>query len=310
VGSYVDTLCALGRHADARRIATDALERCGELGIGASSHEIARGLALAEARLGDHAGAWARLEQLIEARTKLGASGLQLGVCYEVGARIAIMTGDEERLQHYARLTAIEYRYGHGSPLGARYERLMDEARQSGVGALPELADFVATSVKSTLGETESAISSVLESMSGATDRLDRSQRALRVLCKARGASVGHLFLRGARGLELAASYGASQPPDGLPDFLERCLRLEHDQSGGATTIAHDPDADSTAVSWWSDPQGNAHHPWVLIGSVAGALRQVGVASLVIDDPQARAIHDPQLCSALVAYLIEAGDVG
>ena len=308
VGSYVDTLCGLGRYADARRLATDALERCGELGIGAGSHEIVRGLALAEARLGDHAGAWARLEQLIEAKTTIGASGLHLGACYEACARIAIWTGDEERLQRYARLTAIEYRYGHGSPLGARYERLMDEARQSGVGALPELGDFAPTSLKSTHGESE-AISSVLESMSGAVDRHDRTQRVLRLLCKARGARMGHLFLCDAHGITLTASYGAPEPPDGLHDFLARSMRLEHDQSGTAATIAHDPDADSTMVSWWSDSQGNVHHPWVLVGKVAGLVRQIGVASLVIDDAQETQATDPQLCAALVSYLIESGDV-
>ena len=309
VGAYVDTLCGLGRYQDARRIARDALERCRELGIGGSAHEIARGLALAEARLGDHAGAWARLEELIEARTKLGASGLQLGICYEAGARIAIWTGDEARLKRYAQLTAVEYRYGHGSPLGARYERLMDEARRSGVGALPELTEFVPTSVKTTHGESDAAISSVLESMSGAVDRHDRAQRALRLLCKARGARMGHLFLRDARGIALAASYGAPRPPDGLHDFLERCLRLEHDPNGSEVTVAHDPDDDATAVSWWADGQGHVHHPWVLIGKVADSVRQVGVASLVIDDTRGRPADDLQLCSALVSYLIESGDV-
>jgi len=309
VGAYVDTLCALGRHPAARRIATDALDRCRELGMDASSHEIARGLALAEAFLGDHAAGWTRLEDLIEVKTKRGASGLHLGVCYETGARIAIWTGDGQRLQHYARLTAIEYRYGHGSPLGARYERLMDEARKSGVGTLPELTDFVPTSLKSTYGESEAAISSVLESMSGAVDRHDRTQRALRLLCKARGARMGHLFLRDARGLELAASYGSPRPPDGLRDFLERCLRLGHDQAGSDVTVAHDPDADATMVSWWSDSLGNVHHPWVLIGSKAGSVQQVGVASLVIDGAQTQSAPDPLLCSALVSYLIESGDV-
>jgi serine/threonine-protein kinase len=309
VGAYVDTLCSLGRYEDARRIATEALARCGELGIDASSHEIARALALAEARLGDHAGAWARLEQLIEAKTKLGASGLQLGGCYETCARIAIWMGDKARLQHYAHLTATEYRYGHGSPLGARYERLMDEARQSGVGSLPELADFVPTSVKSTLGERDTATTRVLESMSGAVDRHDRTQRALGLLCKARGARIGHLFLYDARGIELAASYGTAEPPAGLRDFLERYLRIELEQTLGATTIAHAPEPDSTLLSRWSDPLGNVHQPWVLVGRVAGAVRQIGIASLVIDDTQVRRANDPQLCSALVAYLIESGVV-
>jgi hypothetical protein len=62
-------------------------------------------------------------------------------------------------------------------------------------------------------------------------------------------------------------------------------------------------------VSWWSDPQGNVHHPWVLIGTVAGSSRLIGIASLVMDDTQERAVNDPQLCAALISYLIESGDV-
>ena len=88
---------------------------------------------------------------LIEIETKLGVRGLQLGANYEACTRVAIWAGDEARLQHYARLTAIEYRYGHASPLAARYERLMDEARRSGVVALPDLGDFVSTALVTTL---------------------------------------------------------------------------------------------------------------------------------------------------------------
>ena len=309
VGSYVDVLCRLGRHEDARRVAGEALARCRELGIGVSSHEITRGLALAEARLGDHAGAYARLEALIEEKRALGAGGLHLGACYEACARIAIWTGDEERLQKYARLTAIEYRYGHGSSLGARYEQLLDEARQSGIGALPDLSDFVPTAVKSTHAERDIATGRVHESMSGAIERSDRLQRALDMLCKARGASIGHLFVRAGQTIQYAASYRVPEPPEGLRDFLQRCMRLDHEQSDADATVAQDPDADCTSVSWWADPHGNVHHPWVLIGSVDGEMRQVGIVSLVIDETQVRPLDDLQLGSAIVAYLIEAGDL-
>jgi hypothetical protein len=145
--------------------------------------------------------------------------------------------------------------------------------------------------------------------MSGAVDRADRAQRAIRMLCEVRGARMGHLFLRHSRGIELVASYGAPPPADGLRDFLQRCLHLEHEQAGSATTLEHDADSDSTAVSWWADAVGQVHHPWVLFGRVGGAVRQIGVASLVIDDAHARPANDPQLYAALVAYLIESGDV-
>ena len=57
-GSYVEVLLRQGHYEQARRVAEDALEVCRQNEIGLSSHEISRGLALAEARLGDYAAAW------------------------------------------------------------------------------------------------------------------------------------------------------------------------------------------------------------------------------------------------------------
>jgi hypothetical protein len=162
--------------------------------------------------------------------------------------------------------------------------------------------------LKSTLAESEAAIASVIDSMSGAVDRSERVQRALRLLCNARGARIGHLFLRDSVGIELAASYGAARAPDGLRAFLERSLRLEHDPAGSEVTVAQDTDADSTVVSWWADPHGNVHHPWVLVGKIRGEVTLIGVASLVLDATLNRQPNDLQLCAALVSYLIESGD--
>ena len=52
------------------------------------------------------------------------------------------MAADQGAIEEYGRLTANEYRHGEGSPLGARYERLMDEARSAGVHVLPQLTEF------------------------------------------------------------------------------------------------------------------------------------------------------------------------
>ena len=308
VGAYVDTLHRLGRDAEARKIASDALGLCRQLGIGVSSYEITRGLALAEARLGDHAGAWARLEQLIEAQTTLGATGLQIGACYETGARIAIWTKDDARLQHYARLTAIEYRYGHDSPLGGRYERLMEEARQAGIGELPELTDFMSTAIKTMDRELDFAVTNVLHTMTGATDRQERAQRALALLCKARNARVGHLYLCDGGGLALVASHGGPQPPAGLLEFLERYMHLEDEACEDATSIADETQAVSTVARWF-DADGKTHVPWLLTARVAGSARQIGIASVAIDDSQDRQVNEHRLCSAIAGYLVDAGDI-
>jgi tetratricopeptide (TPR) repeat protein len=307
VGSYVEVLQRVGRVDDARTFAERALQRCEELGIGVCSHEIARGLALAEARLGEIDRAWPRLERLLEAQEALGVKGLPLGATYEACARVAIWTGDAARLERFSRLTAIEYRYGHDSPLGARYERLMEEARQAGATALPELGDFVSTAIA---GSSHAlTMTAVLESMVGATSRTERGRHVLRVLCEARGASAGYLYLSTTEGIALAASLGSDQPPDGLSAFLESYLCVEREQADSATVIVTAAQLDAEpAVASWTDPTGRVHHPMVLTCTVDAEARQVAVASFVNEGNLQRTAIDAQLSARLAACLVESDD--
>jgi hypothetical protein len=70
---------------------------------------------------------------LIAQQRALGVTGLHLGATYEARARIAIWDEDTAAIERYTQLTAEEYRHGSGSALGARYERLMSEARRASV---------------------------------------------------------------------------------------------------------------------------------------------------------------------------------
>ena len=131
VAGYVEAKVELGLLEQAQAYGEAAIAQCRRLKIGAPSFEIARPLAIAEARLGLTDGAARRLDDVISAQRELGAAGIHLGVTYEARARVAMLAGDEEAFQKYARLASIEYRHGFGSPLGALYERLMDEARRT-----------------------------------------------------------------------------------------------------------------------------------------------------------------------------------
>lgn len=103
------------------------------LEIDAASWELERALGLAEARAGEHAQAAERLQRLIARQCELGVRGLHLGASYEVRTRVAVLAGDAAEVAEYAQLTAAEYRLGLGSLLGARYQRLRDEARRAGI---------------------------------------------------------------------------------------------------------------------------------------------------------------------------------
>jgi hypothetical protein len=135
-----DALLGLDRPAEARAVAAAALAMCEAAEVQSHSYELVRALALAEARLGHHDLALARLERLIQRQVAAGVSGLRLGVSYEACAQVAIWARDEDALRVYAQLTAREYRYGASSPLSARYQRLMNDAQRSGLSCMPNLA--------------------------------------------------------------------------------------------------------------------------------------------------------------------------
>jgi serine/threonine protein kinase len=225
---FIETLVELGHHDDARAFGLAGVEFCKERDIRVLSHGISRALSLAEAKLGDYAGAAQRLERVIDEQRALGITGLQLGASYEARARVAIWAGDRQALQEFGRLTAAEYRYGKNSPLGARYERLINEAGHSAGGRLPNLSEFSST----TRAESPSARDGsdyaldAMRVMQGTTTVLERAARALGVLCAEYRATGGHLYaMRPDARLELLATEGVAPPSDQLKDFLSRHVK-------------------------------------------------------------------------------------
>jgi hypothetical protein len=138
--AYVEVLTERGAYEQARAWGSSALATLYDLEIDDGAWELERALALAEAKLPDMTEvATQRIMRSIVAQTELGIQGLRLGASYEARTRLAIWAGDGPAAVHYARLTAHEYRYGAGSVLGARYQKLREEARLAGIDLLPEL---------------------------------------------------------------------------------------------------------------------------------------------------------------------------
>jgi hypothetical protein len=169
-GAYIEVLVQLGCAEQARGRGLFALERCAQLEIGLAAFVIRRALALAEAKLGDFDSASARLEDVARELTALGIRGLELGATYEARARVAIWAADAPAIERYGKLTAEEYRYGEGSPLGARYVRLMDEARDNGMVVPRELTEF----------QSKLMTASLRGSVSSAMDPVSEAQRTAR----------------------------------------------------------------------------------------------------------------------------------
>jgi serine/threonine-protein kinase len=302
VAGLVETLIALDRSEEAREAATLALGECRKRGIGVLSHDISRALALAEAKLGEYDAAANRLQTVIEEQLRLGVSGLSLGASYEARARIAILAVDETAVDEYARLTANEYRKGRGSPLGARYERLMDDVASAVSGELPDLADYGSTGFDSTrVDGRASAMLAVADSLRGVDDRAIRASRLLGLLCDGRGATAGYLYVAKAKGLELVASRADLDPPDGLAQFVTASVDAAVRDSTPWRFGAR-------AEQSWTEIQGIGFCPLMLVDNTTATPLIAGIAVLVDRHHRARPFGESLLTSAIGAALLKSGD--
>jgi hypothetical protein len=275
--AQMEALIGLDRPEEARRIGERALEACDKLEIVVPAHDIWRTLALAEARLGEYDRAAARIAGVIEVQRALGISGLRLGASYEARARIAIWADDGAVAEQYMRHTAREYHYGQGSALGARYERLVQEARRIAMGNLPSLADFESGGGMTT---PISPTTVVTQAMKGAAQNSECAERALDLLCDERSAAGGFLYLFTQRKLRLVASRGAAQPSTELTEFISRCLQDDLAGMNETTRILTEPQDDATVVErHYTDSLGLKFYPVLMRGLLGAASRYAGLVA-------------------------------
>jgi hypothetical protein len=306
---YVEVLIALEAYTEAKDFAQRALGECARADM-RSIDDLERGLALAEAKLGDTAGAVARLDAVIERQRLQGVLGLLLGANYEARARIAIWAGDHAALEEYGKLAAREYRHGRGSPLGARYERLMSEARHAGVQVLPELSEFETSMLGSTsLGTRASAATLVAFAMRATSNAEERASAAVRLIAEVSAARTVHLYLVQADGtVRWAASQ--SERPQGAVELAQaqQCLARALDDDFGSTQIVSEVDSTLTHTSgMWSDPSGLGHGHGAQLLTVSDKSGSRHVAVVLAISPRSRT-QSQSILSALAEHLLKLGD--
>jgi hypothetical protein len=307
-GAYCEVLVELGCYQESRDYGLHTLEQCRER----DNHNVEaviRGLSLAEAKLGDYAQASARLDALIERQRNAGVSGLHLGATYEARARIALWANDLPAFEAFSRLTATEYRHGQGSRLGARYESLIEEARQAGVH-VPAEPSAVETSILATANvEHRAAVVARIELLMRAVgSRAQRAQQALRLICEATAADAGHLYLITSQG----PVWTASQPAAGGGDaqFALACECVEHAFSDESNTTRLMTEA--ATIPWVESAartriEGVWHQPLLITCSSDHELRHVAVVVLVAPAHD-MGPHKYATLGAIGKCLLEAGD--
>ena len=307
VSARCHALLAAGRHRDAKELASGTLDECVRRGMDATE-ELTRVLALAEARLGDYGGASGRLETLLAQQEAAGILGINLGATYEARTRIAIWAGDRAAVDEYGQLTAAAYAHGQGSPLGARYERLMSEAEAHGVTVQLALTQFETTMFGGTvLAKAIPSATAALVALRAAATAEERAERALRLVCEATGARAGQLHVITSTGLRVGAVLGGPAQTDAYSDLARQCLEQAQRADGDATQFTSDSiPATANAGTSLLDPL--LQRAILLTGDGDDAARH---AAVVVVDGAARAIttrEQHQLLRAIASHLLSVGD--
>jgi hypothetical protein len=303
-----EALLSSDRVEEARAAAAAALSVCEAREIGSHAFDLVRTLALAEAKLGQ-VQAVERLEALIAEQTRIAATGLQLGLSYEARARIAIWTGDAQAFEHYASLTAREYRHSARTALGARYERLMNEAARQGLRASISLADFeTASGVGSSSLGSEQLLTLLTRSMTGQRSAEERTQVALQMICATYGASAGHLYLFSAAGMMLSASHGGEAVAPQLAERVSDFVSVERERAGQMDEMATGELLDDAPLTTTVRIAGHDYEllPLRCVVDAAGML--AGIAVVATNTNLQRTHRQLDLLHALASTLIQTGD--
>jgi hypothetical protein len=137
VSGRIAALLGLERTREARAYAERELETARAIGLGLLRQHVEIHLALAEAKLGGFRLARERLDAISAERERLGIGGASMGWLYEVRARVAMWTRDSAEFALCIEKCGLYYRVDDPG-LVAKYERLLQDARNYGLVAQPK----------------------------------------------------------------------------------------------------------------------------------------------------------------------------
>ncbi len=300
------TLFELGRYQEVVSQGRSFLQAAEQAKITNEKRYIVMPLALSEAKLGDHVRALELCQIAIDACESLGTTGLTMGLVYEYRAYVAMIMNDQESFQTYARLCADEYRAGRNPVLTAKYEKLMQYARQSEIGVSDQLAHAADVSISESTAE--SVISRIATLLTDCRGPKERAQRVIDVLVQHADAAGGYVYTMQEEGPILAASSGHLSPLVDMDTIVKDYVAEQISEIGDCTRTVADLGASAPTPSRWTNDRGEQYLPVVLIHEREGTFILTGLALLAADRHRQIAVpHD--LVVALSRSLAETGDV-
>lgn len=302
-----EILVDLNRLEEALIYGEAALRDYSAAGIAHVARELARALSLAQARLGHVQQAVARIDDVIAQQEVLGVTGLQLGLSYEIRARVALIARDAEGFARCLALLQSRHSMNQMPALGALCERLREEARKLGLelGSLPGAASgaFSLQTASQLRWRIDAA-------MANCKDEREYAMAALQLLCEGDDSRCGYLFMCTGHGLQLAASNATEEDLPEVAAFAQHALEYEvMDLEGGQTTML-DAEAEMAAgtasCNVWQAPDGTPFAAMLLRATDEPDASVIGVAVLKLGDLSSPQVDLYQLVPLLAQRLLVA----
>jgi tRNA A-37 threonylcarbamoyl transferase component Bud32 len=312
----LSTLIGLGRSQEAVTRGRAWLEIAIEQGLGFVVSHLRMPLALAEMQVGELEAAGRTAEGAVVALRELGSTGIGLGLAYETCARVASAARDQEGFERYAGLCAEQYRASENRALIARYDRLLEEARQAELSIPLDVADAAAFTETGT-GTIVSQITTMMEGCRGPTER---AQRGLELLVKSSGSRQGFLYMLVDKAPALSAQLADRELPTEIEVLARESLLGEmRSQTEGHTQTAtitvtlmgeldkNDADESLGPNSIWTLDNGERYRPVLLRHATSDGFVSVGLAVL-LEDPDRPFVYPARLAADLSRHAYDSGD--
>jgi hypothetical protein len=282
-------------------------EQYGLLGV-----DVFRHGALALARNGDRQAALDMHANCLARAERIGCSAYALGVVLEAGARIAIELQDSAQFDGYVARCAREYEKAQNPIVSAKLERLVELARERGLGVGAETLALAQSQPLSQFDESE--FETIHGRIAECIDSSDRGRCALTLLLQDTLSSIGFLYTADeAQALTLLAAL--PDPPDDpglvhwLAAFASECLgseEMEEATVSGAGDSTQTGGSDPLAQRY-VDREGRSFQAIPLIGDHVSPRVLAGLLVVHVRANDHVSLRR-QLTSSIARELIDYGD--
>ena len=303
-GAKLKTLNDLGEYQQARDEGERNFAAARAADLGYASLGLRLPLALAQARLGQHAEAVANADAVIAYFEQLGSTGLNLGLAYETRARVASIAQDKAAFEQYAAKCAGQFASAANRALMARYATLLREARQAIVELSSEMeaaADVEASKMHSTMA------SQVTMMLRSCHTPAERSQRMLELLAQQSGVRLGFLYGVVGQTPVISAKLGHHELPARI-DALAREYLFNEINEQDVTKSGEELQTTETVNAEWTGEHGERYRPVPLSHPTDEGFAIVGLALLVIEREMSF-VYPAQLASELSRFAFDSGDM-